>query len=228
LIDLSTGKAENRVFEMVAGGKVDALIAAVQSTADKLFQPKVEPGSVRVESEARGAMIYLDDAFIGASPVRREGVEPGAHTLRVEKEGHLGWANAIEVPAGSMLQIKVPIAMTPERRKWPTYVAAASVTASVATGVVGVVLIALSQNAPAPTAVSRAFAIKSANDRFVEGRVGIGLLAGAGGFAATAALLAIFYRRDMFGVPTREPTRRASLEVAPTAGGAMATATVRW
>ena len=127
-----------------------------------------------------------------------------------------------------MLQIKVPLAMTPARRKWPTYVAAAAIAASLATGIVGVVMIALSKSTPPPTGVSRAFAIKDSNDRFVEGRVGIGLLAGAGGFAATAALLAIVFRRDMFGVQTREPERRASLDVAPTIGGALVTATVRW
>src|SRR5579859_4155512 len=41
LIDITTGRTENRVFELVAGGgKLDTLIAAVQATADKLFEPK--------------------------------------------------------------------------------------------------------------------------------------------------------------------------------------------
>src|SRR5438270_2947814 len=106
LVDIGTGKVENRVFEMVAGGKVNNLIAAVQSTADKLFEPKVEPGGVRVTSETRGAMVYLDDAFMGATPVRRDGIEPGPHALRVEKEGHVGWSKQVDVPPGNTLQIK--------------------------------------------------------------------------------------------------------------------------
>src|SRR3981081_4437795 len=48
LIDIETGRVENRVCELVAGGKVDTLISAVQSPADKLLEPKVEPGAVRV------------------------------------------------------------------------------------------------------------------------------------------------------------------------------------
>src|SRR5207237_209545 len=103
LVDIATGRVENRVFELEAGGgKVDPLIAAVQSTADKLLEPKVEPGGVRVTSETRGAMVYLDDAFMGSTPVRRDGLEPGLHKMRVEKEGHVGWAKDIEVPAGGL------------------------------------------------------------------------------------------------------------------------------
>jgi PEGA domain len=227
LIDLSTGRAENRVFEMVAGGKVDALIRAVQSTADKLFQPKVEPGGVRVESETRGAMVYLDDAFIGASPVRRDGVEPGAHRLRIEKEGHLGWAKEIEVPAGSTLTIKVPLEALRERRKWPTYLAISLVVLSAATGVIGTVLIALSKDAPTLSAVTRAAAISDASDRFVDGRGAIALLAVAGGSAATAAILALVFRKDMFAIGEQK-LKRAALDLAPTLGGATLQATVRW
>src|SRR4051812_42463793 len=146
LIDIATGKVESRVFQMVAGGKVNDVIAAVQVTADKLFEPKVEPGAVRVTSETRGAMVYLDDAFVGATPVRRDGVEPGAHGLRVEKEGHLGWAKEIEVPAGSMLEIKVSLDSLPERRKWPGPWAASCAVVAGLSAVVGIVMEALAHS----------------------------------------------------------------------------------
>ena len=143
LIDIGSGRVENRVFEMVAGGKVDSLIAAVQSTADRLFEPKIEPGAVRVTSETRGAMVYLDDAFMGSTPVRRDGVEPGAHSLRVEKEGHVGWAKEIEVPAGATMEVKVPLAALAERRRWPGTAAASMAVLAGLSGVVGIVLEAL-------------------------------------------------------------------------------------
>jgi hypothetical protein len=224
LIDISTGRVENRVFEMVAGGKVDALIGAVQSTADKLIEPKVEPGTVRVVSETRGAMVYLDDAFIGSSPVRRDGIEPGPHSLRLEKEGHLGWSKEIEVPAGSTLQISVPLAMLPQRRQWPGRLMIGSLTVSVLVGVVGAVLVVLSANAPDDTTVTRRSAIDSANQRFYEGRTGVGLLTVGTALAALGGGIAIAYRRDIFGggPPGPAPARRASLAIS--GGGLM----VKW
>jgi hypothetical protein len=212
LIDIVTGKVESRVFQMVAGGKVDAVIAAVQVTADKLFQPKVEPGAVRVTSETRGAMVYLDDAFVGATPVRRDGIDPGAHGLRIEKEGHLGWAKEIEVPAGSMLEIKVSLDSMPERRKWPgPWAASCAVVAGLA-AVVGIVMEALANSSSG--AATRKAALDDAQLRHQESLLGIGFLSAAAGLAATAATLTIYYRRDIFGGTRDErpkPARKAAL-----------------
>jgi hypothetical protein len=225
LIDIATGHVDNRVFEMVAGGKVESLIGAVQATAERLFQPKVEPGGVRVVSETAGALVYLDDAFIGSSPVRRDGVEPGAHWLRVEKENHLGWKKEIDVPAGSTLQIKVPLAELPERRRWPGQFATATLIVAGLAATVGIVLVSLATDAPSNSAVTRKEAIASADRRFVEGRVGIGLLAGAGALALNSAVLAIAYHRDVF---SREAPRPISLGLGPARGGALVVGEVRW
>jgi hypothetical protein len=222
LIDITTGKVENRVFEMVAGGKIDPLIAAVQSTADKLFEPKVEPGGVRVTSETRGAMVYLDDAFMGSTPVRREGVEPGAHALRVEKEGHLGWAKEIEVPAGNIMDIKVPLTALPERRKWTGPTAAALLVIAGLAGVVGIVMEALAFS-PSNNG-TRVSSLNDAELRYRESIVGNSFLGAAAGLALTGALMAIVYRRDIFGgTSTEKPSKSAS--VAPSGLGGFA---VRW
>jgi PEGA domain len=201
LIDIETGKVENRVFELVAGGKVDTLISAVQSTADKLLEPKVEPGAVRVTSETRGAMVYLDEAFLGSTPVRRDGLEPGAHQLRVEKEGHVGWAKDIEVPAGATMEVKVPLAALAERRHWPAPTAAAMAVLAGLSGVVGIVLDALALGQT--TAATRAGAIQDSNVRYLESIVGNVFLGAAAGLALTAAVIVIVYRQDIFGA-TRE------------------------
>ena len=120
LINIETGqRGEPRLRARRRRQGAATLIAAVQSTADKLLEPKIEPGAVRVTSETRGAMVYLDEAFMGSTPVRRDGVEPGAHSLRVEKEGHVGWAKEIDVPAAATLEVKVPLAALAKRRTWP-------------------------------------------------------------------------------------------------------------
>ncbi len=217
LIDIGTGKVENRVFEMVAGGKVNNLIAAVQSTADKLFQPKIEPGGVRVTSETRGAMVYLDDSFMGSTPVRRDGIEPGSHALRVEKEGHVGWTKQVDVPAGNTLEIKVPLAALPARRHWPGPTAASAAGVAGLAAVVGIVMESLAHTSPDPS-LSRQAAIDNANARFLFSELGVGFLAGAGGLALTAAIITIVYRHDIFGTSKRESapgTRSARATRAP-------------
>jgi hypothetical protein len=216
LIDISTGRVENRVFEMVAGGKVNAVIAAVQSTADRLFQPKVEPGAVRVASETPSALVYLDEAFMGSTPVRRDGIEPGAHHLRVEKEGHIGWAKEIEVPGGSTLDIKVSLAALPERRRWPAPAAATLAAVAGLCVVVGVVTDVLAQGSPGQDVTRRA-AIDDAEQRFVLSYVGSGFFVGAAALATTAAVLTIVYRRDIFGSARRIETAAAPAASRPAA-----------
>lgn len=223
LIDIATGQVQNRVFELVAGGKVGALIAAVQSTADKLLEPKVEPGGVRVTSETRGAMVYLDDAFIGSTPVRRDGIDPGMHGLRVEKEGHVGWAKDIEVPAGSMLQIKVPLEALPERRKWPAPVAASGAVLAGLSGVVGIVMEALAHTAGGNG--TRVAAIEDARLRYQESLLGLGFFSAAAALAVTAATITIAYRHDIFGATHYERAARARVSPAPAGLGGVQ---VRW
>jgi hypothetical protein len=220
LIDIESGKVENRVFELVAGGKVQPLIAAVQSTADKLLEPKVEPGAVRVTSETRGAMVYLDEAFMGSTPVRRDGVEPGPHSLRVEKEGHVGWAKEIEVPAGATMEVKVPLGALVKRRTWPGPAAASMAVLAGLSGVVGIVLDALALQPT--TAATRAGAIQDANARFVESFAGNVFLGAAAVLAVTAAIVTIAYRHDIFGsTQTERPSseKKGAAMIAPTGSG---------
>jgi len=219
LIDISTGRTDNRVFEMVAiGGKADpvtTLIGAVQKTADKLFEPKVEPGGVRVSSETRGAMVYVDDAFVGTTPVRREGIEPGAHQLRVEKEGHLPFTREVEVPPASILDVQVPLTALPERRKWPGTFAAVCFAVGAGAVVVGMVLTALSTDAPLDSAVTRREAVDSAQRRYLENRAGWGLMGIGAALAITASGIAIAYRHDIWGTQPSQPKKKARAQLAP-------------
>jgi hypothetical protein len=223
LIDIGTGRVENRVFELVAGGKVEGVISAVSATLDKLFLPKVEPGALKIASETRGAMCYLDDVFIGMPPVRRDGIEPGLHTLRVEKEGHIGWRKEIEVPAGSTLQVKVPLTALPERRKWPGQLATGFVVLGALSGAVGIVLMAIASDAPLNSTVTRQEALDSADRRFIMNRIGQGGLLAAAALAVTAGILTLAYRRDIF-----ETKVKVTAGLAPTQDGVAAAAMVRW
>jgi hypothetical protein len=197
LVDIASGKVESRVFQLVAG-KVDALIEAVQATADRLFLPKVEPGSVRVVSAVAGAMVYLDDLFVGSTPVRRDGVEPGSHRLRVEAEGHRGWQNVVDVPAGSLLEISVPLSSLPERRRWPGPFATGTFAGALAFGVGGLVLGVLSQQQP-PAGETRVMALADVSHRRDLAFTADGLFAAAGAVGITALVTFIAWRHDILG-----------------------------
>jgi len=57
-------------------------------------------GVLRVDSDVAGAQVFIDRAFVGATPVTIPDVKPGAHTLNVSAPGYDGVAEAIEVSPG--------------------------------------------------------------------------------------------------------------------------------
>jgi len=57
-------------------------------------------GVLRIDSDVAGAQVFIDRAFVGATPVTIPDVKPGAHTLNVSAPGYDGVAEAIEVSPG--------------------------------------------------------------------------------------------------------------------------------
>src|SRR5262245_57851145 len=115
LFDLLGGKTENQTFKLVPGG-VQQLIDVVGESATRIFERRPDPGNVRVKTMVAGAHVYVDDAFVGTAPVRSPMFESGRHRLRVEAEGHLGWAREVDIPAGSTLEIDLGKDALPAQR----------------------------------------------------------------------------------------------------------------
>lgn len=57
-------------------------------------------GTLTVESDVPGAMVFLDREFKGAAPVVIEGVAPGSHRLNLSAEGYDGYSDEVEIAAG--------------------------------------------------------------------------------------------------------------------------------
>lgn len=57
-------------------------------------------GVLRIDSDVAGAQVFIDRAFVGATPVTVPDVKPGAHTLNVSAPGYDGVAEAIDVSPG--------------------------------------------------------------------------------------------------------------------------------
>ena len=57
--------------------------------------------TLHVTSDVDGAQVFLDRTFIGAAPATIPDVPPGPHRLNVTAAGYDGYANSIDVTAGS-------------------------------------------------------------------------------------------------------------------------------
>jgi len=62
---------------------------------------QMEEGSLLVvRSNPPGAQVYLDDLYVGTTPMSREGVLPGTHRVRINREGYQPVARTVEVGDG--------------------------------------------------------------------------------------------------------------------------------
>lgn len=70
-------------------------------------------GAVFVDSEPRGAHVWLDDRLVGTTPVLVPEVSPGVHRLRAERAGFRPWTTTIDVQPG--VRARVTAALTGRR-----------------------------------------------------------------------------------------------------------------
>jgi len=61
----------------------------------------VTTATLHVTSDVDGAQVFLDRKFIGAAPATISDVLPGVHRLNVSAAGYDGYADSIDVAAGS-------------------------------------------------------------------------------------------------------------------------------
>jgi hypothetical protein len=54
-------------------------------------------GVLRVRSDVPGASVFLDRAFLGTTPLDKDGLSPGSHRLNVSADGYDGHAQAVEI-----------------------------------------------------------------------------------------------------------------------------------
>jgi hypothetical protein len=222
LIDIATARVENRIYKVVAGG-VAGLIQTLQDAARQLLVPKAEPGALKINTPtAARARVYVDDAFVGTTPVRTGGLEAGRHRVRVERDGHHGWARELEIPAGTTLDLDLKLAELPPRRHWPAVLAWSTLGAAVVAGATSIFFGVLSQQHPSGN--SRKDILADVDSKRTQALTANVLFGAAGALALTSAAVFTLCRRDIFGGAGAEPrlARRARplrLVAAPAPGG---------
>jgi hypothetical protein len=196
LLDLTTGHTDNQAFKLVSGG-VGELVRVAGEVAARIFERRPEPGALRVRAQAQSAHVYLDDVFIGTTPVRSPPVEVGSHRLRVEAENRLGWARTVEVPSGQTLEIELGADALPARREWPRNLAIGTGAGAVLAASAGGFLAVLSQERP--TGTDRRDVLADVDHKHTQAVAANVLFGVAGALAITSGLTLYRYRRDIFG-----------------------------
>ena len=70
-------------------------------------------GSIKVLASPTQAEVYIDDTYVGNAPFTFEGIQPGTHQLRFQKDGYTTVTRPVNVTAGRTLQVSVFLAMNP-------------------------------------------------------------------------------------------------------------------
>jgi hypothetical protein len=84
-------------------------------------------GTISVSSNPPGANVFVDNAYLGLTPVTLPNVATGTHTILLKKEGYSDWATTLDLSPGGTVAIKgtlSPVA-TPSPTRSPAPLAGA-------------------------------------------------------------------------------------------------------
>jgi TolB-like protein len=101
LTDTKTVKVEAREQRQVASA--DELPAQVEAAARFLVRGLLEgqQGDLIVKASESGADVELDGRIVGVTPLARQTVAGGPHTLKLVKKGFITWARDLDVQKGA-------------------------------------------------------------------------------------------------------------------------------
>lgn len=220
-IDVRSGELAGRAFSEVVGD-LGAVAAAIQDAVPGLYEQTLEPATLIVALTVDGAEVMVDGVLAGVShgeDVRLSGLAPGRHEVAVIAPGHFEWRRAVQIQAGSTLQLDVSLE--------PVEVASSGISpllwagggTVVASGIVGLAFGLRSQREPASGATRReALAAIDARERDARmahvafGVLGVGLVVAIVGVAMS----------DFAGEESNpEAVIVSSVDVLPMPGGAM-------
>ena len=201
LNNVENNTVENHIFRLVEGGIPD-LIAAVETSTEELFRPRVEPGRIQITTLPTGARVSIDNAYLGITPLISGTLLAGRHNVQVEADNRFPWISSVEVVPGQELGVNLTERNLPERRSWPGPAAGGSAALAAVSFATGGFLGVLSQVTPSGATRAEAQSDFDQKQRFGTG-ANVAFIAG-GVFTAAAVYLVARYHDDIFGRPTSE------------------------
>jgi hypothetical protein len=70
-------------------------------------------GTVLFDSRPTGVRVYLDNTFIGLTPLQVADVRAGSHAVRFEKDGYRRWTAAVQINAGERNRVAASLEEAP-------------------------------------------------------------------------------------------------------------------
>ena len=214
--DVTTGEMITRVFLEVPGG-LSELLEALRAAVPQLFEVPPEVGGLTISCDLEGASVRLDGEPVGRTPLDQLEVAAGSHQLEVTAEGYRPWSTTIEIEAGESTQLVVDLAPIDGEEEgsvdgWVAVSAWALIGVGTGSLVAAIVVGVLSQaglpEAPETTR-QEALDILSVQEREA---LAANVLFGVGGaMAVGGALIAIFARHRVFGLPRSDNSEASRL-----------------
>jgi TolB-like protein len=103
LIDVKTAQIE-KSFTRDYRGEIDGLLKVMESVASQIAITAASPqrsgamiGNIYLDTTPQNVEVYLDQVYMGSSPINMTNIRAGAHSLKVKREGYADEEQQIEV-----------------------------------------------------------------------------------------------------------------------------------
>jgi hypothetical protein len=70
-------------------------------------------GSLRVISQPAGAQVFLNQRFVGSTPLTLTNLDIGSRAVRVVRDGHVAWSRSVQIAANRLTSLTVTLSPTP-------------------------------------------------------------------------------------------------------------------
>ena len=80
--------------------------AGATATLTVVLEPEAKAGALVLGADVDGADVYLDNRYVGISPLRLDAVSPGRHAISLKKAGYEDWSGHVEVRTGEAATVR--------------------------------------------------------------------------------------------------------------------------
>jgi PEGA domain. len=70
-------------------------------------------GTITVNSNPSGAGVYVDNGYIGITPLTVPSVQPGSHVVMVSQTGYASWQATVQVQSGQVTPVDATLSLQP-------------------------------------------------------------------------------------------------------------------
>jgi TolB-like protein len=115
LIDVKTAQIE-KSFTRDYKGEVDGLLKVMESLSSQIAVTAVSPqksdelvGNIYLDTTPPNAEVYLDQVYMGSSPLNMNNIRAGAHIIKIKAEGFSDEEQQIEVIPNKVSSLTIPL-----------------------------------------------------------------------------------------------------------------------